>query len=174
MKKSTKTVRDVPKQKAPRRLPLTKNRINAISEVIAKPSSESIISSAHANIRVVVRIRPRNSREHGDNSRVVVEAIDHQMLVFDREEKAQAFFFRGVQQKGRDLLKKSHKNMHFIFDRIFPPQSTTAEVFQETTLSLIDSLMDGHNCSVFAYGATGAGAKNFTAPDQLLVKQISR
>ncbi|CAH2012981.1 unnamed protein product [Acanthoscelides obtectus] len=114
------------------------------------------------------------NRIHVEQTRVVVEAIDHQMLVFDREEKAQAFFFRGVQQKGRDLLKKSHKNMHFIFDRIFPPQSTTAEVFQETTLSLIDSLMDGHNCSVFAYGATGAGAKNFTAPDQLLVKQISR
>ncbi|CAH1979946.1 unnamed protein product [Acanthoscelides obtectus] len=160
MGKSTKTVRDVPKQKTPRRLALTKSRINAITEVIAKPSSECI-SSAHANIRVVVRIRPQNSREHGDNSRVVVEAVDHQMLVFDQEEKVEEFFFRGVQQKGRDFLKKSHKNMHFMFDKVFPPQATTAEVFQETTLSLIDSLMDGRNCSVFAYGATGAG-KTYT------------
>nr|CAI5855001.1 unnamed protein product [Callosobruchus analis] len=160
MGKNTKA-REVPKQKTPRRLALTKSRLTALTEVIAKPSSDAIISSAHANIRVVVRVRPLNSRESGDNSRVVVEAVDQQMLVFDPEEKAQAFFFRGVQQKGRDFLKKSHKNMHFMFDKVFPPQSTTAEVFQETTLSLINSLMDGCNCSVFAYGATGAG-KTYT------------
>nr|CAH7750293.1 unnamed protein product [Callosobruchus chinensis] len=159
MGRNTKTAREVPKQKTPRRLALTKSRITALTEVIAKP--DAIISSAHANIRVVVRVRPPNSKEDGDNSRIVVEAVDQQMLVFDPEEKQQAFFFRGVQQKGRDFLKKSHKNMHFMFDKVFPPQSTTAEVFKETTLSLIDSLMDGRNCSVFAYGATGAG-KTYT------------
>lgn len=79
------------------------------------------------------------------------------MLIFDPKEDAQAFFFHGVQQKGRDLLKKSHKDMQFIFDKIFSKDSNNEEVFQSSTHSLICSLMDGYNCSVFAYGATGAG-----------------
>lgn len=83
------------------------------------------------------------------------------MLIFDPKEDSKAFFFHGVQQKGRDLSKKSHKDMKFLFDRVFSTDCSTTEVFQGSTHALIDSLMDGYNCSVFAYGATGAG-KTFT------------
>lgn len=83
------------------------------------------------------------------------------MLIFDPKEDNQGFFFHGVQQKTRDLLKKANKDLKFVFDKVFANHSTTAEVFRETTYSLINSLMDGCNCSVFAYGATGAG-KTFT------------
>ena len=41
------------------------------------------------------------------------------------------------------------------------PQSTNEDVFVSTTKDLVDVLFQGYNCSVFVYGATGAG-KTFT------------
>lgn len=79
------------------------------------------------------------------------------MLVFDPKEEEDPFFFRGVAQKGRDILKKQNKNLEFGFNRVFDGSSTNEDVFEGTTREMIGSLLDGYNCSVFAYGATGAG-----------------
>ncbi|XP_023028699.2 uncharacterized protein [Leptinotarsa decemlineata] len=148
-----------------RRNSLSKQRIldRTISKVVSRPNSGTSTSRtpAVANIKVVVRVRPPNGSEREENCRIVVKVVDDQMLIFDPKEDTQGFFFHGVQQKGRDLLKKSHKDMKFIFDKVFPENVTTEEVFKDSTYTLIDSLMDGFNCSVFAYGATGAG-KTFT------------
>ena len=40
---------------------------------------------------------------------------------------------------------------------MFDESTTQQEVFTHTTSSIIDGVLDGLNCSVFAYGATGAG-----------------
>lgn len=82
-------------------------------------------------------------------------------LIFDPEQEDTPFFYHGVKQRRRDLLKKQHKNIQFVYDRVFPEAATNEEVFCYTTRDLIDILMDGCNCSVFAYGATGAG-KTYT------------
>ncbi|KFQ77279.1 Kinesin-like KIF18B, partial [Phoenicopterus ruber ruber] len=49
----------------------------------------------------------------------------------------------------------------FVFDRVFGEGATQEEVFQHTTREVLDSVLNGYNCSVFAYGATGAG-KTYT------------
>lgn len=79
------------------------------------------------------------------------------MLIFDPKEETEPFFYHGVQQKYRDLNKRGFRNQQFLFDRIFGFASHNKEIFDSTTKNLIGSLMDGYNCSVFAYGATGAG-----------------
>ncbi|KAG5887410.1 hypothetical protein JTB14_024609 [Gonioctena quinquepunctata] len=148
-----------------RRNSISKQRTldRTISKVISRPNSGTATTRppSVANIKVVVRVRPPNGSEQGENFRSLIKVVDDQMLVFDPKEETQGFFFHGVQQKGRDFLKKSHKHMQFIFDKVFSESNTTEEVFKDSTYSLIDSLMDGYNCSVFAYGATGAG-KTFT------------
>jgi kinesin family member 18/19 len=53
------------------------------------------------------------------------------------------------------------KDLNFGFDRVFDPYSTQYEVFQHTTRNLISEVLNGFNCTCFAYGATGAG-KTFT------------
>lgn len=79
------------------------------------------------------------------------------MLIFDPKEETEPFFYHGVPQKHRDLNKRPCRNQPFMFDRVFGFESQNREIFDTTTKKLITSLMDGYNCSVFAYGATGAG-----------------
>jgi kinesin family protein 18/19 len=113
--------------------------------------------SAQTNIKVIVRVRPHNDKELQDNYKTVVKIIDERMLVFDPKEEENPFFYRGVVQKGRDLLKKQNKELQFVFDRIFDTTASNVNVFEGSTKELIANLLDGYNCSVFAYGATGAG-----------------
>ncbi|XP_011501402.1 PREDICTED: kinesin-like protein KIF18A [Ceratosolen solmsi marchali] len=113
--------------------------------------------SSQTSIKVIVRVRPHNEKELQDNYKTVVKIIDERMLVFDPKEEENPFFYRGVVQKGRDLLKKQNKELQFVFDRIFDTTASNVNVYEGSTKELITNLLDGYNCSVFAYGATGAG-----------------
>uniref|UniRef100_A0A6V7I6L9 Kinesin motor domain-containing protein n=1 Tax=Bracon brevicornis TaxID=1563983 RepID=A0A6V7I6L9_9HYME len=114
-------------------------------------------NEGRTSIKVIVRVRPHNEREQADNYRTVIKVVDDRMLIFDPKEEENPFFYRGVAQKGRDLLKKQNKELQFIFDKVFGMDSSNEEVFDGTTKDIISDLLEGYNCSVFAYGATGAG-----------------
>ena len=49
------------------------------------------------------------------------------------------------------------KDQTFAFDRIFDQNASQGEVYESTTRSLLDNVLDGYNATVFAYGATGCG-----------------
>ena len=123
-------------------------------------SGSSSGGGVSANIKVAVRVRPENTRERAGQYGKVVSCIDERMLVFDPKEDEDDFFYQGKKQK-RDLNKKQKKDQKFAFDAVYGPDSTNNQVFEGTTKSLVDTIFEGYNCSVFAYGATGAG-KTFT------------
>jgi kinesin family protein 18/19 len=52
---------------------------------------------------------------------------------------------------------KKVKDQVFAFDRIFDQNATQMEVYEGTTKGLLDSILEGYNATVFAYGATGCG-----------------
>ena len=79
------------------------------------------------------------------------------MLVFDPQEDKDDFFFHGQKQQRRDLNKKANRDQKFAFDVIFGPNSTNEDVYNGTTRDIVDVIFNGYNCSVFVYGATGAG-----------------
>lgn len=61
-------------------------------------------------------------------------------------------FSRSVVPNGKRV-----KDQTFAFDRIFDQNASQGEVYESTTRSLLDSVLDGYNATVFAYGATGCG-----------------
>lgn len=64
-----------------------------------------------------------------------------------------------VQRFSRVLVPtgKRTKDQTFGFDRVFDDNTTQGDVYEATTKNLLDSVLDGYNATVFAYGATGCG-----------------
>lgn len=93
------------------------------------------------NIRVYARLRPMGDKERADkaNHGVVTIPRDGELKI-DNSSKKQVF--------------------NFEFEKVFSPQSTQAEVFDEVQ-DLVLSVLDGFNVCIFAYGQTGSG-KTFT------------
>ena len=54
-------------------------------------------------------------------------------------------------------MGKRVKDQTFGFDRVFDENTTQGDVYEATTRNLLDSVLDGYNATVFAYGATGCG-----------------
>lgn len=52
---------------------------------------------------------------------------------------------------------KKTKDQVFAFDRVFDENTNQSDVYEGTTRQLLDSVLDGYNATVFAYGATGCG-----------------
>lgn len=131
-------------------------------------------------IKVAVRVRPFSRRELVRNSQIcdltvflisvcfqfhhqeqnqknIIRVLDNQTLVFDPDEDDEEFFFHGAKQTHRDITKRVKKKMNMEFDSVLPDQTSNEAVFEILTKPLISTVMDGYNCSVFVYGATGAG-----------------
>ncbi|KOS18186.1 Kinesin-like protein 5 [Escovopsis weberi] len=127
--------------------------------------------TGQSSITVTVRVRPFTIREAaqmqrndegtiflGDGSlaappklhtrgiRNVVKVIDNRCLPVQK-------FSRSVVPAS----SKKTKDQVFAFDRVFDESTTQSEVYEGTTRGLLDSVLDGYNATVFAYGATGCG-----------------
>ncbi|KAJ2024346.1 tubulin-dependent ATPase kip3, partial [Coemansia sp. S85] len=87
--------------------------------------------------------------------RKVVHTIDDHVLVFDPPDE------NGQQRAHVGASNKRHKDIRFVFDRVYGEESSQRDVYEGTTRGLLDSVMHGYNATVFAYGATGCG-KTYT------------
>ncbi|XP_072475380.1 kinesin-like protein KIF18A [Notamacropus eugenii] len=108
------------------------------------------------HMKVVVRVRPENQKEKAVGFYKVVHVVDEHLLIFDPKEEEDALF-HGKKTMIRDITKRKRKDLKFVFDIVFDENSTQSQVFEHTTKSVLDGFLNGYNCTVLAYGATGAG-----------------
>lgn len=64
------------------------------------------------------------------------------------------------QQPDNRLTKK------FTFDRAFGPESKQSDVYHVVVAPLINEVLAGYNCTVFAYGQTGTGKTHTMIGDE--------
>lgn len=50
------------------------------------------------------------------------------------------------------------KEAKYAFDRVFGESATQTQVYEHSGLPLLDTVLQGYNATLFAYGATGCGA----------------
>uniref|UniRef100_A0A6J0TIK7 Kinesin-like protein KIF18A n=1 Tax=Pogona vitticeps TaxID=103695 RepID=A0A6J0TIK7_9SAUR len=118
--------------------------------------SAAVEDNVCSHVKVVIRVRPENEKERNGNFRKVIQVVDKHMLVFDPKVE-EVSFFHGKKLPYRDITKKQNKDLKFIFDAVFDESSSQLEVFENTTKTVLDGFLNGYNCTVLAYGATGAG-----------------
>ncbi|KXS10018.1 kinesin-domain-containing protein, partial [Gonapodya prolifera JEL478] len=95
---------------------------------------------ASESVRVVVRCRPFSGKEtaagHADISRIDGDAASVAI---------------------RDPAGKGDDAKTFTFDAVFGQDSRQMDVYNATARPIVDSVLDGYNGTVFAYGQTGTG-----------------
>ncbi len=45
----------------------------------------------------------------------------------------------------------------YAFDRVFGPEADQTMVYKEVVEGMLDEVLAGYNCTIFAYGQTGTG-----------------
>ncbi len=104
------------------------------------------------NITVAVRKRPLSKKEQEFNSSVIARILDKKIVVL-----LDPYEYNGHS----DVFKNRSKEQHYAFDYAFDDNTSQEDLFNNTVAPLIPTVLDGYNCTVFAYGATGAG-KTYT------------
>lgn len=105
-----------------------------------------VMAVEDCKVQVVVRVRPPTPRELESQRRPVIQVVDERVLVFDPEEPEGAFL--GLKWGSiHDGPRKKGKDLTFVFDRVFGETATQQDVFQHTTHSILDSFLQGYNCS---------------------------
>ncbi|KAJ1959103.1 Kinesin- motor protein, partial [Dipsacomyces acuminosporus] len=104
-------------------------------------SKQAATQDKGTNIQVVVRCRGKNERERKENSPTVIDV---------------------PQIRGKELtVRGTATTRQYHFDRVFGPQADQELVYREIVSPILDEVMQGYNCTIFAYGQTGTG-KTYT------------
>lgn len=103
-------------------------------------------SDVCSHVKVVVRVRPANDSEKYENCRNVVQVVDNHMLIFDPKEQDTACF-ESRRVRNRNINKRANKDHTFVFDHVFGEDSTQADIFESTTKTVLDGVMNGFNCT---------------------------
>ncbi|KAK7922875.1 hypothetical protein WMY93_009777 [Mugilogobius chulae] len=108
------------------------------------PSNKLEKQEVSDNVKVVVRCRPLNQKETmmGHKQAVIVDEIRGTITV-------------------NKLDTPNEPPKTFTFDTVFGPDSKQLDVYNLTARPIIDSVLEGYNGTIFAYGQTGTG-KTFT------------
>ncbi|XP_023242295.1 kinesin-like protein KIF19 isoform X2 [Centruroides sculpturatus] len=103
-------------------------------------------------LTVVLRIRPIFSHEINNGAGHIAHKVDEKMVVLMDPHAGDA----------TDILRaKRIQDKKYLFDWAFDDKVTQELVYEKTTRELVESVLDGYNGTVFAYGATGSG-KTYT------------
>ena len=104
------------------------------------------------SVKVVVRMRPLNSSELNKGCQSII--------TMDRETNTCLI-----------TNQKTNLPKSFAFDSVFDTSVSQQELYDETAFSLVESVLEGYNGTIFAYGQTGCG-KTFTMSGNSKVPEL--
>lgn len=96
------------------------------------------VNSSEENIKCYLRCKPLSQSESELDANCIKISPDRKTVNIDCSS-----------------ITKPEKT--FLLDSIFPSSTTQSEIFQSIGLPMLSSFINGYNCTIFAYGQTGAG-----------------
>nr|AMS24216.1 kinesin 5c protein [Marsilea vestita] len=96
------------------------------------------------NVQVLLRCRPFNDEELRTSAPQVVSCNEHR---------------REVSVNMNIAAKQIDRT--FTFDKVFGPNARQQDLYEQAIVPIVNEVLEGFNCTIFAYGQTGTG-KTFT------------
>ncbi|KAF7818539.1 kinesin-like protein KIN-5B [Senna tora] len=103
-------------------------------------NSNRLDKDKETNVQVLLRCRPLSEDEQKLNVPNVVSCNEHKREVT-------------VASKQVDRI--------FAFDKVFGPKAQQRAIYDQAIAPIVNEVLDGYNCTIFAYGQTGTG-KTYT------------
>ncbi|CAE6480827.1 unnamed protein product [Rhizoctonia solani] len=110
-----------------------------------------------ANIQVIIRCRGRNAREQAESSPIIVET--------DGPRSEEITIETALPQSTFGVYTPAPTRT-YPFDRVFGPEADQALVYHDIVAPVLEEVLNGYNCTLFAYGQTGTG-KTYTMQGDL-------
>ncbi|XP_075103400.1 kinesin-like protein KIN-5B isoform X2 [Nicotiana tabacum] len=107
-------------------------------------NSNRLDKDKEVNVQVLVRCRPLNDDE---------QRINVPKAITCNESKREVSVVQNVANKQVDKV--------FTFDKVFGPKAQQRSIYDQAISPIVKEVLDGFNCTVFAYGQTGTG-KTYT------------
>ncbi|KAL8259949.1 hypothetical protein R6Q59_027902 [Mikania micrantha] len=96
------------------------------------------------NVQVLLRCRPFSNEELKNNAPQVVKCDEYQREVAVSQSIA-----------GKQIDRV------FTFDKVFGPTAQQKDLYEQAVIPIVNEVLEGFNCTIFAYGQTGTG-KTYT------------
>ncbi|KAM0021520.1 putative plus-end-directed kinesin ATPase [Helianthus debilis subsp. tardiflorus] len=96
------------------------------------------------NVQVLLRCRPFSNEELKNNAPQVVTCNEYQREVAVSQSIA-----------GKQIDRV------FTFDKVFGPTAQQKDLYEQAVIPIVNEVLEGFNCTIFAYGQTGTG-KTYT------------
>ena len=93
-------------------------------------------------VKVIVRCRPMNQKEKDLNCTKIVEVVQSTLQI-------------GLRRPDAKPEQADAETKRFTFDGVYDDDSRQDDVYQDTAYSLVQSVFQGYNGTIFAYGQTG-------------------
>ncbi|KFM76066.1 Kinesin-like protein KIF11-B, partial [Stegodyphus mimosarum] len=102
----------------------------------------------------------KKSENHHKNQRIQVFARCRPLNNIERKQFCTSVV-EVIPEKKEIVVKDRNSSREFFFDKVFPPDTKQISVYKAVVGPLIQEVLMGYNCTVFAYGQTGTG-KTYT------------
>ncbi|KAK6942917.1 Diaminopimelate epimerase, DapF [Dillenia turbinata] len=96
------------------------------------------------NVQVLLRCRPLSEDEQKANVPKVISCDEH---------KREVTVLQNIANKQVDRV--------YNFDKVFGPKAQQRSIYDQAIVPIVNEVLEGFNCTVFAYGQTGTG-KTYT------------
>jgi len=110
--------------------------------------SQKISESSESSIQVVIRCRRRSDREIQENSPIIISSNGARSKEISVE--------TGAPQSSLGIVTLPPLRT-YPFDLVFGPEADQAMVYHNVVSPMLEEVLTGYNCTLFAYGQTGTG-----------------
>ncbi|KAG9032021.1 kinesin motor protein cin8 [Tulasnella sp. JGI-2019a] len=129
--------------------------------MLASPSKRLGVPGAQSqvemNVQVVVRCRIRSEREINENSAIIVST---------QGARSEEITIETAIPTSNLGIYSPPPTRTYPFDRVFGPEADQTMIYNDVVQPLLDEVVSGYNCTLFAYGQTGTG-KTYTMQGDL-------
>ena len=139
-----------------------KDKSNNITSQNKSLNTQSLSSKfAKNNMLVAVRTRPLSKSEQEDSNFNTISIPEKDIIKLSMPTEYIPDDMSGIFLAGEQIKILKLKEITYEYDFVFGENSTQEEIYENTTASLINQVVEGYSATIMAYGATGSG-KTYT------------